>query len=71
MHAVGTLDERNGTAHRIADRRQYLGVRAFFVGAEEGRAAAEIARLWAAIERSVKAIRGSVSANGAMHRQAA
>jgi cellulose biosynthesis protein BcsQ len=37
----------------------------------EGRAAAEIARLWAAIERSVKAIRGSAPASGTMHRQAA
>jgi chromosome partitioning protein len=37
----------------------------------EGRAAAEIGRLWAAIERSVKAIRGSAPASGAMHRQAA
>jgi len=37
----------------------------------EGRAAAEIARLWAAIERSVKAIRGTVSTSGAMHKQAA
>ncbi|WP_213773586.1 ParA family protein [Bradyrhizobium sp. dw_78] len=37
----------------------------------EGRAAAEISKLWAAIERSVKAIRGTVSANGAMHKQAA
>src|SRR6201991_513969 len=37
----------------------------------EGRAAAEIARLWAAIERSVKAIRGSAPAGGAMHKQAA
>ena len=37
----------------------------------EGRAAAEIARLWSAIERSVKAIRGSASASGAMHKQAA
>ena len=37
----------------------------------EGRAASEISRLWAAIERSVKAIRGSASANGAMHKQAA
>src|SRR6266581_6447667 len=36
-----------------------------------GRAAAEIARLWSAIERSVKAIRGSASATGAMHKQAA
>jgi len=37
----------------------------------EGRAAAEISRLWAAIERSIKAIRGSASASGAMHKQAA
>jgi chromosome partitioning protein len=37
----------------------------------EGRAAQEIARLWAAIERSIKAIRGNASANGAMHKQAA
>ena len=37
----------------------------------EGRAAAEIGRLWAAIERSVKAIRGTASASGAMHKQAA
>jgi len=37
----------------------------------EGRAASEIARLWGAIERSVKAIRGQASASGAMHRQAA
>jgi len=37
----------------------------------EGGAAAEIGRLWAAIERSVKAIRGTASSNGAMHKQAA
>jgi chromosome partitioning protein len=37
----------------------------------EGRAAAEIGRLWAAIERSVKAIRGTTSASGTMHKQAA
>jgi chromosome partitioning protein len=37
----------------------------------EGRAAAEITRLWAAIERSIKAIRGTASASGAMHKQAA
>ena len=37
----------------------------------EGRAAAEISRLWAAIERSIKAIRGSASSSGAMHKQAA
>jgi chromosome partitioning protein len=44
------------------------GAREYFA---EGRAAAEIGRLWAAIERSVKAIRGTASANGVMHRQAA
>jgi cellulose biosynthesis protein BcsQ len=37
----------------------------------EGRAAAEISRLWGAIERSIKAIRGTASASGAMHKQAA
>jgi chromosome partitioning protein len=37
----------------------------------EGRAAAEIGKLWAAIERSVRAIRGSASSSGAMHKQAA
>ena len=39
--------------------------------AAEGRAASEIARLWSAIDRSVKAIRGTASAAGAMHRAAA
>lgn len=39
--------------------------------AAEGRAASEIARLWSAIERSIKAIRGTVSASGAMHKSAA
>jgi cellulose biosynthesis protein BcsQ len=37
----------------------------------EGRAASEISRLWAAIERSVKAIRGAAPAGNAMHKQAA
>lgn len=37
----------------------------------EGRAASEISRLWSAIERSIKAIRGTVSSSGAMHKQAA
>lgn len=37
----------------------------------EGRAASEIGRLWTAIERSLKAIRGTVSSSGAMHKQAA
>ena len=44
------------------------GAREYFA---EGRAAEEIGRLWAAIERSVKAIRGQTSAGGAMHKQAA
>ncbi|MFL6790174.1 MAG: AAA family ATPase [Bradyrhizobium sp.] len=44
------------------------GVREYYA---EGRAAAEIGRLWAAIERSIKAIRGTASASGAMHKQAA
>ena len=44
------------------------GAREYFA---EGRAAAEIGKLWTAIERSVKAIRGQVSATGAMHKQAA
>jgi len=34
-------------------------------------AAAEIARLWSAIDRSVKAIHGLVEASGAMHKRAA
>jgi cellulose biosynthesis protein BcsQ len=37
----------------------------------EGRAASEIGRLWAAIERSVKAIRGNAASNSGMHKQAA
>lgn len=37
----------------------------------EGRAASEINRLWAAIDKSIKAIRGTVSSAGAMHKQAA
>jgi chromosome partitioning protein len=37
----------------------------------QGRAADEINRLWAAIERSIKAIRGTASTNGTMHKQAA
>jgi len=44
------------------------GVREYYA---EGRAAMEIGRLWAAIERSIKAIRGTVSSSGAMHKQAA
>lgn len=37
----------------------------------ESRAADEIARLWAGIDRSVKAIRGLAGATGAMHKYAA
>jgi chromosome partitioning protein len=37
----------------------------------EGRAASEIGRLLAAIERSIKAIRGAATSNGTMHKQAA
>lgn len=37
----------------------------------DSRAASEVAKLWAAIERSVKAIRGNGSTSGAMHKQAA
>jgi chromosome partitioning protein len=44
------------------------GVREY---AADGRGASEIAKLWAAIERSVKAIRGNASASGTMHKQAA
>lgn len=44
------------------------GVREY---AADGRGASEITKLWAAIERSVKAIRGNASASGTMHKQAA
>src|ERR1700719_4459330 len=44
------------------------GAREYFA---EGRAASEIGRLWAAIERSVEAIRGTAPASGTMHKQAA
>ncbi len=37
----------------------------------EGRAANEIGRLWAAIDKSIRAIRGAVSSAGAMHKHAA
>jgi chromosome partitioning protein len=37
----------------------------------ESRAADEIARLWAGIDRSVKAIRGLAGATGTMHKYAA
>jgi chromosome partitioning protein len=60
---------------QITNRADMLMALASGEGAKEysadGRAAAEIGKLWAAIERSIKAIRGSVSANGTMHKQAA
>ena len=60
---------------QITNRADLLLALAHGEGAREydsqGRAASEIGRLWAAIERSVKAIRGSVSSGGAMHKQAA
>lgn len=37
----------------------------------ESRAASEIARLWGAIEKSIRAIRGAGSTQGVMHRRAA
>lgn len=37
----------------------------------DGPAATEISRLWSAIERSVRAIRGTGSSNGTMHKHAA
>jgi chromosome partitioning protein len=60
---------------QITNRADLLMALGYGEGAREyyaeGRAASEIARLWGAIERSVKAIRGQGSATGAMHRQAA
>ncbi len=60
---------------QVTNRADLLLALAHGEGAQEyysaGRAASEIGRLWSAIDRSVKAIRGSASANGAMHKQAA
>ena len=60
---------------QITNRADFLMALAHGEGAREydaeGRAATELARLWAAIERSVKAIRGLVTSTGAMHKQAA
>src|ERR1700682_2699097 len=59
----GAPAQRDGVESRIVTiAREYDA---------EGRAAAEIGRLWAAIERSIKAIRGTASSSGAMHKQAA
>lgn len=60
---------------QITNRANYVLALSHGEGAREydpdSRAASEVGRLWQAIERSVKAIRGSASSNGAMHKQAA
>jgi chromosome partitioning protein len=60
---------------QITNRANYVLALSHGEGAREydpeSRAANEIGRLWAAIERSVKAITGAASANGAMHKRAA
>jgi chromosome partitioning protein len=60
---------------QITNRADLLLALAEGEGAREysadGRAASEIGKLWTAIERSIKAIRGQASVNGAMHKQAA
>ena len=57
-----TRDYGAGQDYTYSSAREYQA---------EGRAASEIGKLWAAIERSIKAIRGNGSATGAMHKQAA
>jgi chromosome partitioning protein len=60
---------------QVSNRADLLLALAHGEGAKEynaeGRAAGEIGRLWAAIDKSIKAIRGTVSSAGAMHKQAA
>ncbi len=60
---------------QITNRGDYIMALGQGEGAREynpdGRAANEIGRLWTAIERSVKAIRGAAPATGAMHKSAA
>ena len=60
---------------QITNRASYILALSQGEGAREydpdSRAANEIARLWAGIERSVKAIRGVEGVTGAMHKQAA
>ncbi|WP_315835112.1 ParA family protein [Bradyrhizobium prioriisuperbiae] len=60
---------------QVTNRADLLLALAHGEGAREynpdGRAAGEIGRLWSAIERSIKAIRGTASSTGAMHKQAA
>jgi chromosome partitioning protein len=61
-------------AGQITNRANYALALAAGEGAKEydaqSQAAAEVARLWLAIERSVKAIRGAYQTAGAMHRAA-
>jgi chromosome partitioning protein len=60
---------------QITNRANFILALADGDGAKEydsdSLAAAEIARLWSAIDKSVKAIHGHAEASGAMHRQAA
>jgi chromosome partitioning protein len=60
---------------QVTNRADYILALGHGEGAREydsdSRAATEISRLWSAIEKSVKAIRGAGSATGAMHKQAA
>jgi chromosome partitioning protein len=60
---------------QITNRANFILALADGEGAKEydsdSLAAAEIARLWSAIDKSVKAIHGLVAASGAMHRHAA
>ncbi|HEY4775305.1 MAG TPA: ParA family protein [Xanthobacteraceae bacterium] len=60
---------------QITNRANFILALAEGEGAKEydadSRAAVEVARLWSAIDRSVKAIRGHTEAAGAMHKQAA
>ena len=62
---VGQITNR---ADLLVSLSEGAGVREYNA---EGRGAEEVGRLWAAIERSVKAIRGAGSGSGAMHKQAA
>ena len=60
---------------QVTNRANYVLALSHGEGAREydpsSRAASEIGRLWAAIERSVKAIRGTGSGSGSLHKQAA
>ena len=65
---AGVFGDHRVSIQSMQQKGQGEGAREYYA---EGRAAAEIGRLWAAIERSVKAIRGTASSSGAMHKQAA